>query len=139
ELVATLAGSLTEMWPDCVNKSLYLHYAEASPPIQDGSGRVLKSIAPDWVEGGRGKRPLEQAAVTCRVLTKQAWLPDHPVLVETSYCGAGLCSNGTKDYNETDVDCGGSTSCARCGAGKHCEVDGDCASGVCKTAMVCAH
>ena len=39
------------------------------------------------------------------------------------------CSNGTKDGNETDVDCGG--SCGPCSAGKTCATGNDCASGNC--------
>jgi hypothetical protein len=35
-----------------------------------------------------------------------------------------------QDGNETDVDCGGGT-CPACAIGKHCKVDGDCASGGC--------
>ncbi|AKT43044.1 uncharacterized protein CMC5_072710 [Chondromyces crocatus] len=40
------------------------------------------------------------------------------------------CFNGTKDGNETDVDCGG--SCARCDDGLACSVPSDCASRRCQ-------
>lgn len=39
------------------------------------------------------------------------------------------CSNGLKDDNETDVDCGG--ACAACLPGRSCEVDTDCEYGRC--------
>lgn len=40
------------------------------------------------------------------------------------------CSNGLKDANETDKDCGGSCPDA-CGNGKGCDTGSDCASQVC--------
>lgn len=42
-----------------------------------------------------------------------------------------MCSNGTKDAMETDVDCGGSSTCSRCGAGKVCSANSDCQSNQC--------
>jgi formylglycine-generating enzyme required for sulfatase activity len=39
-------------------------------------------------------------------------------------------TNGAKDGDETDVDCGGSTA-GKCAEGKSCEVGGDCASASC--------
>lgn len=43
---------------------------------------------------------------------------------------AGPCSNGVKDGDETDVDCGGST-CAPCGSGASCASATDCSSANC--------
>ncbi len=45
-------------------------------------------------------------------------------------CAPPSCTDGVKNENETDVDCGGST-CPPCAAGKGCLVAGDCGSGVC--------
>jgi len=42
---------------------------------------------------------------------------------------AGVCNNGLKDGDETDVDCGG--NCLACEEGMHCLQDGDCISGHC--------
>lgn len=39
------------------------------------------------------------------------------------------CTDGTKNQNEVDVDCGG--ACATCGIGKHCISDSDCKSANC--------
>jgi hypothetical protein len=39
------------------------------------------------------------------------------------------CSDGQKNYEETDVDCGGPT-CAGCGGGKKCGSETDCANDV---------
>jgi hypothetical protein len=39
------------------------------------------------------------------------------------------CTNGQKDGDETDVDCGG--SCPACALASHCHVDTDCQTGAC--------
>jgi hypothetical protein len=44
------------------------------------------------------------------------------------------CSDGIKNADETDVDCGG--SCTRCGNGQTCGSRNDCFSGLC-TGNVC--
>jgi hypothetical protein len=51
-------------------------------------------------------------------------------------CHADLCSDGTLDGTETDVDCGGSCS-TKCGSGKNCSVASDCTSNVCKGNGTC--
>jgi len=40
------------------------------------------------------------------------------------------CFNGRKDYNETDIDCGGACA-AKCALGKLCTSNDDCASALC--------
>ncbi|MFH0870415.1 MAG: hypothetical protein V1866_05160 [archaeon] len=40
----------------------------------------------------------------------------------------GACSNGAKDINETDVDCGG--SCPGCAEYRNCNLDKDCGAGL---------
>jgi hypothetical protein len=52
-------------------------------------------------------------------------------------CVATACFDQTIDSGETDVDCGGSICTARCGAGKMCTVDGDCANGTCVGNVSC--
>jgi hypothetical protein len=47
-----------------------------------------------------------------------------------SKCSLPLCSNGVKDEGEVDIDCGG--DCVLCEAGKVCNSDTDCATGLCK-------
>jgi hypothetical protein len=44
--------------------------------------------------------------------------------------GGASCSNGVKDGDETDVDCGGAT-CPVCANGDACTTGADCASRVC--------
>ena len=45
------------------------------------------------------------------------------------------CTDNARNGNETDTDCGG--SCGRCGVGKACLVNADCASGACSESHVC--
>jgi hypothetical protein len=56
---------------------------------------------------------------------------------ESGACSSGVCSppppsctDGVKDGQETDIDCGGSL-CPACGTGKSCDVAKDCVSQVC--------
>lgn len=51
--------------------------------------------------------------------------------------GAGTCTDGTRNQDETDVDCGG-TRCDACGLGQGCARAADCESRNCDTvAMEC--
>ncbi len=47
-----------------------------------------------------------------------------------------VCSNMSRDGNETDVDCGGA-GCPGCAAGKTCNVGSDCASNHCSRGICC--
>jgi hypothetical protein len=49
---------------------------------------------------------------------------------KSGVCVPATCTDGQKDGNETDVDCGG--SCPACGAGLHCLAGSDCSSLDCK-------
>jgi hypothetical protein len=51
---------------------------------------------------------------------------------------AATCSDGVKNGNESDVDCGG--SCPRCANGQGCSTRNDCAGALCPsgTCLVCA-
>jgi hypothetical protein len=51
-------------------------------------------------------------------------------------CGGPFCTDAMKDWDETDVDCGG-PSCPPCGLGKVCAAGADCGSGIC-SGSVCA-
>jgi hypothetical protein len=46
-------------------------------------------------------------------------------------CTAPTCTDGAKNGDEIDVDCGGSCP-SKCGDGKNCNVGTDCTSGICK-------
>ena len=45
---------------------------------------------------------------------------------------APTCSDGIKNQDETDEDCGGET-CGKCADTKVCNTASDCVSGVCKS------
>ena len=45
-------------------------------------------------------------------------------------CVGSQCTDGARDGNETDVDCGG--SCPRCAVGRACAIDQDCSSDACE-------
>jgi hypothetical protein len=47
-------------------------------------------------------------------------------------CQTATCSDGVRNGDETDVDCGG-TVCPGCANGGSCQSDGDCKSGVCNS------
>ena len=49
---------------------------------------------------------------------------------------ADICSDGVKNQDETDIDCGGS-SCSVCLAGDSCDIDADCNSNSCSEIGVC--
>jgi hypothetical protein len=51
----------------------------------------------------------------------------------TLWCQPPSCTDGVKNGNETDVDCGGScgATCRHAGPQQTCQVPGDCISGVC--------
>ncbi len=54
--------------------------------------------------------------------------------MEPAVCssGAGTCSDGAQNQDETDVDCGG-TRCEACALGQGCELAADCESRNCDT------
>jgi hypothetical protein len=47
-----------------------------------------------------------------------------------------LCTNGIKDQDEADIDCGG-TKCSKCAEFKACNVNTDCVTGWCRDQMKC--
>jgi hypothetical protein len=49
-------------------------------------------------------------------------------------CQTPSCSDGVKNQDESDVDCGGSCS-TNCGDGKHCGQGIDCSSGLCQAGI----
>jgi hypothetical protein len=65
--------------------------------------------------------------------------------VDATQCGGGFCyqnachkcDDGTKNGDETDVDCGGA-NCGDCADGKACGVGDDCTSTFCADSVCCA-
>jgi cysteine-rich repeat protein len=52
-------------------------------------------------------------------------------------CTVATCADAVENQDETDVDCGGAT-CAPCGPGLGCAVDGDCVGGACSGTLCLA-
>lgn len=67
---------------------------------------------------------------TCVECVKSEHCTTSPYLVCSS-AGACVshCTDGKKNFDETDVDCGGN-ACAECGEGKECTINDDCAEGL---------
>ena len=53
------------------------------------------------------------------------------LICENTLCAPDPCFDSSKNGDETDVDCGGTTCSARCAAGQSCSGDADCAGGTC--------
>lgn len=69
-----------------------------------------------------------------------SWIPEPDgTSCEIGTCQSGMCapacSDGIRNGNETDVDCGG-PNCQECVSGRTCLVGNDCLSGIC-TAGIC--
>ncbi len=100
------------------------------PPCMDG---VLDGNETD-VDCGGGTCPPCGVGLMCKVGT-DCTSGACDALVHT--CLGPQCSDGVKDGNETDVDCGG--SCGACAVGKGCAVDQDCLSEACDgVSLTCA-
>ena len=88
----------------------------------DGPGRVAAVRGPDARQSGPGAAPEARidAAVTSGALEREP-------------CVAGNCAppceNGTLDFGEVDVDCGG--SCDKCPVGFDCATNADCVDNLC--------
>jgi hypothetical protein len=63
--------------------------------------------------------------------TQVAEAGDAAQTADVALPAAPRCDDELKNGVETDVDCGGPTSCARCGAAHACVQGEDCLSGVC--------
>ncbi len=90
----------------------------------DGDGGVLTPPTGDGSTGSDGNVEPPKACA------KAGDCPSGVCNLATKLCVAASCTDGTKNANETDVDCGG--DCSKCDTAKACKVAKDCASGVCK-------
>ena len=107
---------------------------------------VLVSVTKTATDGTTQTGTLVVAGSATSTVTVQSdtWTPGQ-VLTGSQDTGNGMpvvvgdaCTDGKKDGNETDTDCGGSCA-ATCATGKTCLVSTDCASGGCDaTTHVCA-
>lgn len=66
---------------------------------------------------------------------------DFPVVQQQNDGGGNIgptCSDGIKNDGESGTDCGGTSTCSRCGVGATCMVTTDCATGSICSSGVCA-
>src|SRR5690606_29395605 len=69
--------------------------------------------------GGGCARAADCDSRNCDTVSMTCVTPDTPT-----------CTDGVRNQDETDVDCGGAT-CDGCGVGARCAAPGDCRSGLC--------
>ena len=136
---------------DCVDK--VCDHTHAPPSPNPSPGTCAASTCSDQVQNGN-ETDVDCGGVTCikRCGTGNRCLSDSDcvskVCDRTGLCAAPTCCDGVQNGNETGPDCGGdcamqTVSCGSapsgglCGAGKGCNVDGDCASNNCCTAASC--
>jgi len=97
--------------------------SQCQPPAYDTCG------------GGGTPNTCGCTATTCAKLGDTCGAPSNG-------CGGALvCNDGSKDGNETDIDCGGSaaTCTNRCAQGKKCNITADCMGGLTCTDGVCCN
>ena len=124
-LTFTLAGALSDTWSA---PTTVLPDDIAVPLASDKSGPLTVSVR---ASHGTTTTASGMSAVT---LAAGAHTIVHITLGPPMVVTAG-CSDGVKNGDETDIDCGG--SCSACAIGKMCKLPGDCASALC-TAGLCA-
>jgi len=95
----------------------------SADPCTDG----VKDFAESDVDCGGGACPTCAVGRACNVNFDCASQACDAI---TLVCVADPCNDHHKDGVETDVDCGGAGTCARCAAGKKCLVTSDCAAGL---------
>jgi len=87
-----------------------------SPPNEDDAAASVSDATVD--------------ATTLTQCTKAAECPSNVCDLSTGKCLDATCKDGTRNQDETDVDCGGAI-CGKCDIQKKCDIAEDCASGVC--------
>ena len=60
---------------------------------------------------------------------------DGYALFNKNYCPRGTCTDGIKNNDETDIDCGG--PCGKCNNNKSCSSSSDCQSNYCSPNKIC--
>ncbi|MFT3771994.1 MAG: hypothetical protein QM820_41840 [Minicystis sp.] len=101
----------------------------------DCTGCTLNTqcTAPNTCGGGGKPNVCGCTPKTCAQLGKSCGM------VSDGCFGMINCNDAIKDGTETDVDCGGNTTCGvKCGSGKKCSTAADCASGFCVDGVCCS-
>ncbi|HLL52587.1 MAG TPA: kelch repeat-containing protein [Myxococcaceae bacterium] len=102
--------------------------AVATAEVYDPSTNSWSSI--ESMVGARSDHATVYSAPLSKVLAIGGW-SNSPLRTAELYDASGFdsCTDGVKNGNESDVDCGG--ACQQCAFGKTCAAAADCASGVC--------
>ena len=137
------AGTDGSVAPDAGRDTGPTHDAGADAPIDVGSDAPASCTGVTCTASDAC-----HAAGTCDPGTGTC---SHPTVMDGTTCSAGagsisgvciggtclaVCGDGRRDGTESDIDCGG--TCATCGVGGACNVDGDCTTGVCDATNRCA-
>lgn len=114
-----------------------------SPSIGGGLGLVVQDVGNKrmvyvTVVGSRDVVSFEDDGTQFanKVVIKSYTSPTK--LLDVIYINApkGSCSDGSKNLDESDVDCGG-YSCDLCANTKSCQISDDCSSGYCNPLLEC--
>jgi|GEM_PF-5344185 len=105
--------------------------AQICRPVDEIWTNITNTPANEALDAADAAFTLPREAQICR--NNDIWTLG---LLDINTSPAAICSNGLKDSNEADVDCGGFCN-AKCALGKNCGANSDCASGMC-LAGICA-
>lgn len=108
---------------DCASRACGAGRCVPAPTCTNGN---LDGTETDVDCGGEGCEPCrfkQQCKVPADCFSYQCWYP--------WFCREGTnCTNGRRDSDESDVDCGGG-ACKQCQLGQSCRSQADCGAGVC--------
>ncbi|MBQ9395329.1 MAG: hypothetical protein IJU23_07400 [Proteobacteria bacterium] len=105
--------------------------ANAKQKLKCGLGKVCK------VNGDCGSGKCEAGKCVTAGCNDLGACDDTSLTCDRATMTCISCSDGTKNGDETDIDCGGS-KCSPCVAGKVCKTNGDCETGLCKDDGKCS-
>jgi hypothetical protein len=125
-------GGGCRVYRDCVGRGACVAGTCNAPTCSDG---ITNGNEPSTDCGG-GSCPTCPAGRLCKV---NADCQSNYCIVGGALpgCQAASCTDGVKDGDEVDVDCGG-TACPACANLKQCASNGDCQSGFCSGGLCVA-
>jgi len=132
--IASFAGGLLALANGCGSSSGKptpdaMGVLENDAAIDHGPDQKLEERLDAHADTQSSDSATGDGAMTASDAAGDTAAPDAGMEVGTS------CTDNARNGNETDTDCGG--SCGRCGVGKACLVNADCASGACNASHIC--
>jgi len=98
------------------------------------SANITSSVSA-WVSGSRASAwngvLIKQPTGSSGFYSSETTTVSNRPLLHVCYSTGATCTDGIQNQGESDIDCGGSTSCARCTDGKACSAGSDCSSSSC--------